>query len=134
MPKWANFLAIDSNCADQSAVVEHRHNQKGARATLVDERDKWFMTPFVGWFLPEVRDVNTLLGGCKARERDVAYVSLDGQCRALPGVHVRWHAMPGHRAKGILIAKEEIAKLRFANARGAGQYCGKHWLKLAGGA
>ena len=78
-----------------------------------------FIARFVGGFLPEVGDMNTLHRCRKAGERNVRYIGLDNQCRASPSVHIRWLTMPRDRTKGIFLAKEEIAELCFANPRGA---------------
>ena len=47
-------------------------------------------------------------------------VGLDNQRLPPPIVHVCWLTVPRDRAKGFCLTKEKIAKIRFANARGAG--------------
>ena len=113
--------------------LEHWHDEKGPRATLVDERDKLWKTRLVGGILPEVRDMNALLSCRKARERNVRAIGLDNQRLTLPLIDVCRLTVPRDRAEGLSLTKEEIAKLRLANVRGARQHCSKYRFKLARG-
>ena len=62
--------------------------------------------------------MNALLGFHEACERKVRYFSLDNQRHPAPILDIGRLAIPSDRAEGISLAKEKIAKLRFANTRG----------------
>jgi hypothetical protein len=70
-----NFLAIKRDRADQSAFLEHWHDEKGSRATPINEHDDRHKTSLVGRFLPEVRDMNTPLVAAR-RERGMSVTSV----------------------------------------------------------
>ena len=75
--KTTNFLTIDGGCAIQNEFLEHRHDENGSSATLIDKRNKRRKTGLVGCFLPEVCDMNPLPGCRNARKRNVRYISPD---------------------------------------------------------
>ena len=56
--EWPHLLAIDAKVADQLVVLEHRHQQDGAGAGELDERDHARVALAIGRVGREVDDMN----------------------------------------------------------------------------
>ena len=78
--------------------------------------------------------MNPLLRCHQACERNVRHIGLDSRGSPPPISRNVGVTMRRDQAKGLSVTKEEIAKLRFANARGLLQHCSEHRLKIARGA
>ena len=64
--------------------------------------------------------MNALLRFHEARQRDARIIGLDNQWLPQPFLDICRHPMPRDRAEVLSLTKEQIAKLRLANARGTG--------------
>src|SRR5262249_54621361 len=66
-----HLLPVDGDAPHQLLLLEHRHHQKRARTSSVDQRNEWPIASDVSGLCREVDDMNDLLRAGEPAERDV---------------------------------------------------------------
>ncbi len=124
-------LPIDGDGAYEHVFLEHRHQQKRARAPDVDQRSKWRKASDVSRLCRGVEDVNYLFGARESGNRKVRLGSHDPIAWELVD-EVKWHAMQCDTAESVALHKPHHAILRLADARRIRQHRVEHRLELTG--
>ena len=127
-----DLLAVDDNGADELIIFEHGYYEFGPRAGGIGKCYDEAIAVEVALVKPKIGNMDDLFAFNDAVERGagvLAYVD-----HRLPAIMVRIVrvAMNRHRAQAISLAQEQIAQLRFTNARRILQHGVKDRLQLAG--
>jgi len=128
-----HLLAVNHDRADQLPLLEHWYAKQAARAGIFDKGNYAGTTLDISLLRPQVGGVDYCFGFGDAGERgtgNIAYVH--GRLPPPQLDVVRGCAVHRDRAKGVSLAKEQIAELCLAESRRVRQHGLEHGLQVAG--
>src|SRR5262245_24936773 len=126
-----NFLAVNSDCANQLVLLEHRYLQQGPRPADVGQRPDVLSAAKIHRLFSDIGYVNGLLRSCGTIERAIRIWSYD-RAAAQKFSKCRRYVMLRDRSKCTRLAKAQQAELGVTDPCGVFQHLLKHGLKLAG--
>src|SRR5215469_14464796 len=127
--KWPYFLAVDTNCANQFALFEHRHVEKTSRAAKFSCRDAKRVAVGVNLLGLRIDDMDSLLTGGDAAQAS-PWTSAD---RSPVQIFIvcGCDAEGCNRRVSAVIEAEQYADFSSANSCRVLQDCPKDRLQLA---
>jgi hypothetical protein len=129
--EWPHLLTIDGDRTNQLSLLEHRHDDKAARASGFDKGDYAGITLDIGLLSGEVRNVEHLFGLGDAGEREEWMIAHLDHRFPLQPLDDRWRTVNRHCTECIPFPQEQIAELGLAKPSGVRQHGLEHGLQVA---
>src|SRR5215813_3683158 len=119
-----DLLAIDSDCTNQVALLEHRYNQKRPSSGDLGNR-------FIGIFCSDVGDVGDLPRVSDTVEDTCRATRSNRIALAISGPSLRC-IVQSNVPKYIAFIEQQVAEAGLADANSVLKHSLEHWLQLAG--